>query len=120
MPADTAITIAVKRQDSSRVGQVTLRSSPRVSRRYRVTGLTDWTLFLSTFLLDWVFLLFFVFFIFSSATTHHYLYLLKSRMSLWEDYCLPRGYNIQGVQELNPQPTVLETVALPIELTPYT
>ena len=25
----------------------------------------------------------------------------------------------QGVQDLNPQPTVLETVALPIELTPY-
>ncbi len=25
----------------------------------------------------------------------------------------------QGVQESNPQPTVLETVALPIELTPY-
>ena len=26
---------------------------------------------------------------------------------------------IQGVQESNPQPMVLETIALPIELTPY-
>ena len=29
---------------------------------------------------------------------------------------LPMG---QGVQESNPQPMVLETIALPIELTPY-
>ena len=28
------------------------------------------------------------------------------------------GFLEQGVQESNPQPTVLETVALPIELTP--
>ena len=28
-------------------------------------------------------------------------------------------YYEQGRQELNPQPTVLETVALPIELHPY-
>lgn len=36
---DTPKTIAVRRQDSSRVGHVTFRNSPRVSRKYRVTGL---------------------------------------------------------------------------------
>lgn len=31
----------------------------------------------------------------------------------------PLGFLLQGVQDSNPQPTVLETVALPFELTPY-
>ncbi len=35
MSAVTANTMAVSRRDSCLVGQVTLRSSPRVSRKYR-------------------------------------------------------------------------------------
>jgi hypothetical protein len=39
--------MVVKRQDSSRVGQVTFRSSPRVSRQYRAIGFDDFVPFFS-------------------------------------------------------------------------
>jgi hypothetical protein len=106
----TAMTMIVNRCESSRVGQVTLRISPRVSRRYLTNALGCFSFFSgAAFLTEPL-----RFSILSSSANFYFTSKGKVRP-------LRRTFIkiIQGVQDLNPQPTVLETVALPIELTPY-
>ena len=96
MTSMTTITTFVKRQASWGVGQVTLRSSPIVSRHQRTR---KFGLFISSsFFLAW-----------SSPVK-----CLKRRL------CGRRRLaSKQARQESNPQPPVLETGALPIELLAY-
>src|SRR5690349_19245805 len=95
MATITARTNSVSWRASGQVGQDTLRNSPAVSRKNNWIGLDFLLLSLSATMSSFVLL---------TAKTPPYI---------------QRRCHLQARQDLNPQPLVLETSALPIELLAY-